>query len=629
MSICKKLLIYTLYLLSFIWINYLNLPQKVESGDISFLPLIAPASRFILTLLLIQAVIFITSFLVSSKYPLTISAFISLTLVLINQNIFPYNNIFTLSTIITIVFIISSLLIEKNYKNKYKLKVNKIAFALPLLAISVLLFSSNSSLQKKQKNIVIIGIDALRPDFLGINDTQPSITPNIDKFLTNSTFYTDVTTPLARTYPAWVSILTGLYGTNTHARFNLMPKGMVDRQHNLQNTLKEKGYTTIYAIDERRFNNIDETYGFDYVVGPKIGAADFVLASISDIPIVNLTCLTSAGEYIFPYSCNNRAKYSTYIPENFVDSVVRTVKANTGKPLFISTHFTLPHWPFRYSQLEIPEGRKFDEKKPNHFFYMAMLQAVDKQFQYFIEQLKNTGVLDNALVIVLSDHGEGFMLDQDKLKKGIDGVSFKTNAMGHGTNILSLEQYQVVLGIQKFGKSNQSIVKTTPVSLIDIAPTIYDYLNITPGYKPEGKALNWQEGGIEEDSERFLFIESSLSVESMNSSRLDAIKVMMQGIHYYTTTKEGLVTIKPELINETIAAKQRGVIHKDWLLAMFPDMTDNMIIVNRKAKTWWPLTHYKEEKMAPWREMLSALCTHYKNDAGFDKYQLCQKFSGS
>ncbi|MBU2708667.1 sulfatase-like hydrolase/transferase [Zooshikella marina] len=516
---------------------------------------------------------------------------------------------------------------------------NNTLYLKPILYSTVVLFAYSFFLSKtsnlmnhsgnKNKNIIIIGIDALRPDHLGANGLTPSLTPNIDKFLSKSTLFSDTITPLARTYPAWMSILTGRYGNSTNARFNLMPKDIVDRQHNLQTTLKKAGYTTVYALDERRFNNIDKSYNFDYIVGPKIGIGDFILASISDIPLVNLTCLTSLGAYIFPYSCNNRAKHTTYIPEYFVDSVMVPIKANIEKPLFIAAHFTLPHWPYRYSQLEIPKGRSFDAKKPDYFFYQAMLQAVDRQFQYLMDQLKNSGVLDNALVIVLSDHGEGFMLDQDSLNKAIDEVSFKTNSYGHGTNILSQEQYSVVLGIRHLGTDSQGISKKAPASLIDIAPTIYNYLDITPNYSPDGIPLDWMDKKDQEDYDRFLFLESSLSVESLNSSRINALRIIRQGMHYYTTTTDGLVTIKPQVIDQAIAAKQRGVIYKDWLLALFPDMTDNMIIVNRKTKTWWPLTHYKEEKMAPWREMLDALCTHYKDDTGFDKYQLCQKFSGS
>ena len=57
-------------------------------------------------------------------------------------------------------------------------------------------------------NIVIIGIDSLRND-LQVPRQGRGATPNIRRFLDDSRRFSDATTPLARTYPSWVSILTG------------------------------------------------------------------------------------------------------------------------------------------------------------------------------------------------------------------------------------------------------------------------------------------------------------------------------------------------------------------------------------------------------------------------------------
>src|SRR5690606_868871 len=55
-------------------------------------------------------------------------------------------------------------------------------------------------------NIVIIGLDSLRYDAVG---RRPSLTPSIDAFMKESVSFSDATTPLARTFPSWVSLITG------------------------------------------------------------------------------------------------------------------------------------------------------------------------------------------------------------------------------------------------------------------------------------------------------------------------------------------------------------------------------------------------------------------------------------
>jgi len=70
-------------------------------------------------------------------------------------------------------------------------------------------------------NIIIIGVDSLRPDFLGyFGDNQR--TPAMDQFLNQAAVFSEALTPLARTYPAWVSILTGMYPKKDSLRFNLV-----------------------------------------------------------------------------------------------------------------------------------------------------------------------------------------------------------------------------------------------------------------------------------------------------------------------------------------------------------------------------------------------------------------------
>jgi hypothetical protein len=146
-------------------------------------------------------------------------------------------------------------------------------------------------------HVVIIGIDSLRADITGAGSA--SQTPHIDDYLAGAHRFTDATTPLARTYGSWVSILTGRHPVATNARYNLMPRALVRDGVTLPDALQGRGYRTIYATDEVRFANIDQSFGFDQLVTPPIGASDFLLGYAGDMPLVNLVATTASGGWLF------------------------------------------------------------------------------------------------------------------------------------------------------------------------------------------------------------------------------------------------------------------------------------------------------------------------------------------
>ena len=66
--------------------------------------------------------------------------------------------------------------------------------------------------------------------------------------------------------------------------------------------LKQAGYHTVYSTDEVRFANIDESYGFDQVITPRIGASDFLIGTYNELPLASLVINTRFGKWLFPFS---------------------------------------------------------------------------------------------------------------------------------------------------------------------------------------------------------------------------------------------------------------------------------------------------------------------------------------
>ncbi len=113
----------------------------------------------------------------------------------------------------------------------------------------------------------------------------------------------------------------------------------------LGDVLREAGYRTIYSTDEVRFANFDETYGFDQVVTPPIGAADFVIGNYNELPLVSVIANSRLGQWLFPYSYANRGAATLFQPQTYLSRLEREVSFDEGPTLFIA-HLTASHWPY-------------------------------------------------------------------------------------------------------------------------------------------------------------------------------------------------------------------------------------------------------------------------------------------
>lgn len=421
-----------------------------------------------------------------------------------------------------------------------------------------------------------------------------------------------------------MSILSGLYPKSHGARFNLAPPELIDKDIPLIRELNEEGYKTTYAIDERRFNQIDEAYGFDEIVGPKVGAADAIISSMADFPLINLLSNTPMASTLFPYLYMNRGYGKGYSPIHFNQEVLASL--STKRPNFLAVHFCQLHWPFTSKDF-IDVNKAHWEGNYNHFMYQALLSKVDEQVNALLTDLNEGGFLDNAIVYLISDHGEGFMLKRDVISSQStqEGTTLSPNSWGHGTNVMSQEQTNVLMAYRRF---NSSIDNQTPqqikgtFSLVDIAPSLFNELNLAlqATDKPfDGTVLTKSMPSI---TERTVFVESSVPFRSINASFIDENKVMSETASNYEVRENGRAVLIPTAYKEMVAKKQRSVYYKQWQLAFIPSY-DELVLIDTDNKKWHNLSEYAGE--APWKKMLASICDHYEGDPGFDPKKACQQ----
>ncbi|NOX52222.1 MAG: sulfatase-like hydrolase/transferase [Gammaproteobacteria bacterium] len=463
------------------------------------------------------------------------------------------------------------------------------------------IYSWETSLPSSTRpNIIIIGIDSLSPLHIEHN---PGKLEFFEAILQNSTLFTNNITPLARTFPAWTSILTAKYPVNHGARFNLTPFDLVKNKQTLAHILKANGYTTIYAQDERKFNNIDEDFGFDTTVGPKLGAAEFILTKVSDHPLANLALLLPGSKYLFPFIALNRADHIHYDPESFVEATLKALPDSNNKPVFLATHFCLAHYPYTW-RTQSRGGTEKIKNLPLGQQHADSLASLQKQIDTFLQGLKKRGRLENTLLIFLSDHGESLGYD-DALwaaKKGnSDGIDPaspfypRNNISGHGNNILDRTQYHSILAFKAFGalKSSFPTVKYNSVtSLVDITPTILSALDITYPDNMDGINLMNRTEKIERNK-RTVITETGISFTSMLSiTDLDESSILEEAYKYYTIDPESArLVVKHKYFEHLVSTKDIAIHTDDWMLALLrkngsPPSSHAAILIHKPTGKW-------------------------------------------
>ncbi len=442
-------------------------------------------------------------------------------------------------------------------------------------------------------NVVILGVDSLRLTELKRLGGQGR-TPNIDAFLQKCDIFPDATTPLARTFPSWMSILTGRSPRSTGAVFNLIRRQDIEDYPTIGDMLAPRGYKTVYATDEVRFANIDSTYGFDQVITPPIGAVDFLIGQIGDLPLSNVVANTRLGGFLLRYLHANRGIAYLYRPDTFVDRLRHELPE--GGPVLAAIHLTVAHWP--YFHAGTPLGLQMHGGEAPSPAYFEALQTADRMFQDVLDVLQSKGILDDALVVVLSDHGEAFGIPSESLLNvtdSVDGLQAPVEVLnwGHGQSVLSPVQYEVLLGFRGFGSQvdigSQGRELQQSASLEDVVPTVMELLRErVPAV--DGISLAplirspLVDRGLYEN--RIRFTETDFVVTPTDSGEVEEEDAARQAARLLEVDRtSGWLQWRPAMVGPLFALKERAAMDSTRLLAAIPASPDGhqFLLLDRQS----------------------------------------------
>lgn len=317
----------------------------------------------------------------------------------------------------------------------------------------------------KSPHVFIYLIDTLRADHLSCYGYFRETSPYIDRFSKSAVLFSHCFATASWTKPAVGSILTGLY-PNKHRGEDHKDKLSTDVDM-ISEILKAHGYTTIYItpnMNNSREVNFDQGNDFyRYTIGGKYGE-DFYRSS----------------EFL------NREFFK----------IMATNRHLPGKPLFAFLHTVDPHDPYtpespflkfkktdkQREKLGFPDSIRLRKKTTGlnqqdidyiKSLYDCEILHNDYYFGKWIEFLKEKNLYEDAIIVLVADHGEQFN---------------EHGSLFHGYSIYN-EEIHVPL-IIKFPHGEFSGLQTDViVSQVDIVPTIADYLGIEISSDVDGVSI--------------------------------------------------------------------------------------------------------------------------------------------
>lgn len=279
--------------------------------------------------------------------------------------------------------------------------------------------------------VILISIDTLRADHLPAYGYKHGATPAIDALRKDGILFENAYSHVPLTLPSHVSLLTGQLPPDSGVRNNIGFPFDASKHPTIPSLLEQNGYETGAAVSA-------------YVLRGNTGLAkafDFYDDRID----------VKEGEAIG--RLQRPGAETEAIAEKWIGSRVQ-------QPFFFFLHLFEPHTPY-----SPPEPFRSRFASP----YDGEIATADSIVGKFMDFLKRDGIYDRALIILLSDHGEGL---------GQHGED------EHGI-FLYREDIHVPL-IVKLPKSHRADTSIdAPVQLIDVLPTVADLVGVkanAPGH---------------------------------------------------------------------------------------------------------------------------------------------------
>lgn len=294
------------------------------------------------------------------------------------------------------------------------------------------------------RRVVVIGLDTTRPDHMGFYGYARDTTPDFDRVLGQSVVFAQAYAPAPRTRPSFRSATTGRDPLDAVGATNI---GEVFQDH---------GFATAGIVANVHLQpRFDFHRGFDvWRYDAQADAAEQV-----DRALEWLRDQRSRDSYLFLHLMDPHIHYRA--PGRYRDLFVEDPDPD------------LPPTFNRWQVYTMARRGQLDERRKRHIeaLYDGEMAYMSAQLGRFFDALDAMG--GRTLVVVHSDHGEEFW----------EHGGFEHN------HTLYRETTDAVLAIRPGRGMARPLRVDTPVTLADIAPTLYDFAGVKDTPPVDGRSL--------------------------------------------------------------------------------------------------------------------------------------------
>jgi arylsulfatase A-like enzyme len=329
---------------------------------------------------------------------------------------------------------------------------------------------------KAPPNVFLIVIDTLRADRVGWYGDKFGLTPFLDSLADGGSVFWNAYAQSSWTMPSVATIFTSRYASQHNVIHLRKPSVLGHEEHTIAQSFRQHGYVTAgFSGNIMISAALGFANGFDqfFLIRPGGFKALLVKGRAEEIDTACLAWVAQAR------------------------------KQHPGTPMFVYLHYMEPHTPYNPPPAlldRLVRARPHPEQRPQWIararegvkdafwgglelsdpdvlsglqdLYDAEITSLDLQLTELFSRLREQGLLDNAVVVITSDHGEEF---------------HEHGHVGHGWSLYNELTHVPLLILTPNSHSRDDIRDV--VSLVDIAPTLLDYAGITAPPTFEGRSL--------------------------------------------------------------------------------------------------------------------------------------------
>ena len=363
-------------------------------------------------------------------------------------------------------------------------------------------------------NVVIIMTDQQQARATARAGFPLDTTPFLDSLAAKGVWFDKAYTSSPQCAPARVSLLTGRYcgahGIRANPTLHFGPRYEKD----VVDVLSELGYSTAMVGKNHSHlkpDRVDHWYALTHAAGHRnndIKRNEEEKAF--DSWLVGLHHGVATEPTPFPVECQG--------PYRAVTDAANWVREVKDRPFFLWLTFAEPHNPYQvpepYFSMFPPEthppahgdagsiesrgfkweyalelGRRglagYDELIPHQRRnYYGMLRLIDDQVRRFVGMLEEEGVLDDTIILFVSDHGD-FVGDYGLMRKGpeIPESLVRIPFLVAGPGIKACE------GLSACGSPAQAGAHSAHVNIVDVFPTVCEAVGVPVPDGVQGRSL--------------------------------------------------------------------------------------------------------------------------------------------